>query len=81
MYIRVIGCDFGVDSSGSKQRLVAGSCENGNEPLNSIKQRLFFLAELLLDSHEGLCTMTVRFENKYFEQENTKLEGRQLKHF
>jgi hypothetical protein len=28
---------FGLDSSGSGQGLVAGSCEHGNEPSGSIK--------------------------------------------
>jgi len=31
----------GLDSSGSGQGLVAGSCEYGDEPLGSIKDREF----------------------------------------
>jgi hypothetical protein len=31
----------GLDSIGSEQRQVAGSCDHGNEPLGSIKGRQF----------------------------------------
>jgi hypothetical protein len=31
----------GLDSSGSEQRPLAGSCEHGNEPSGSIKDREF----------------------------------------
>jgi hypothetical protein len=35
--LRNLGWGYGIDSSGSGYRLVEGSCEHGNEPLDSIK--------------------------------------------
>jgi hypothetical protein len=41
MYLREMGLGCGVDLSGSGQGLVAGSCEHGNECLDSIKDGEF----------------------------------------
>jgi hypothetical protein len=37
MHLQEIGWGHGLDSSGSGQGQVAGSCKHGNDPLGSIK--------------------------------------------
>jgi hypothetical protein len=52
----VWGC--GLDSFGSGQGQVTGSCEHGNEPSGSIKCGKFLdQLSVLLASQEGLCSM------------------------
>jgi hypothetical protein len=47
-----------LDSSGSEQRPVAGSCKHGNEPLGSTKCRKFLnYLSILLASQGGLCSV------------------------
>jgi hypothetical protein len=47
----------GLDCSGSGEGQVAGFCECGNEPSGCIKCGDLRLAEDLLTSQEGLCSM------------------------
>jgi hypothetical protein len=47
----------GINFSGSGEGQVAGSCECGNEPSGFIKRGISLLAEDLLASQEGLCSM------------------------
>jgi hypothetical protein len=52
---RVGGC--GLDSSGTGQGPMAGSCEHVNKPFGSIKGGEFLnLLNVLLASQEGLCS-------------------------
>jgi hypothetical protein len=49
------GCEL--DSSSLDYRLVAGSCEQGNETWGSVNcWEIHRLSEQLLLSHEGLCS-------------------------
>jgi hypothetical protein len=41
MNLREVGWEHGLDKAGSGQRQVAGSCECGDEPSDSIKRQEF----------------------------------------
>jgi len=58
MQQKFVALRYGLDSSGSREGPMAGSCEHGNEPSSSVKSRqsLYYLSGLLA-SQEGLYSM------------------------
>jgi hypothetical protein len=61
----------GLDSAGSGERPVIGSCEHSNKPSGSVKGGEFLdLAERILASQVGLCSMESVSYYKYTRSEH-----------
>jgi hypothetical protein len=50
---------YGLESCRSGKGQVVYSCEHGNEPFGSIKDKVFSLAKWLPDSQDHLCSMVL----------------------